>query len=390
MRRSWRNLPTHQNWWEDQLFVTALNYVTDNTYTHTLNVDTYPVQITPEYVVPGTIFLYIGTQSGHTRMLYRFGPSAQISMLYSTVPRTVRALGTEVFRPSTAPPVGKGGLVKFRWPYMQNNQWRLTAASAMRGYSLEQHQPTFPEQGEYFYQAVHRRVFGNLIDRDLDDMRTGIETLKAQFEARIAIVQNGYNFCRQNDCSPGSAGYEDWSTPSRDGRTRETIQQLNGLLQASQDPRVRQLWNSTASTYVLEVDAGFSLRWSNLVSVFQTQATSFDPNAPVANRWGVQSVDHFRIESEHPYANSIDVNWNLRVPNGQNIQLVFDLFDLEDRYDYVTITDAQGRSTRFTGSHAGGLVTPTIEGGGLITINFNTDSSVVRQGFRVQRIDLVP
>ncbi len=388
VRPSWVNLPTHANWWEDQLFLAAVNYVANNTYTHTLRVDTYPTQINPTYLAPGSVYLTISGDSGHTRIFYGFGPNARLTLLSSTVPRRVRPLYEENFRVSVNAAQGAGGIVRFLWPYKQDGRWRLRSPSEMSGYSLEQYASDFSQPNEYFYQAVIRKIFPSESDRDYRDVAAGIESFTQAIQARIAIVESGYLFCKENNCEPGTSNYEDWSTPSRDSRIRETLLQLLRTIQSTRDQRALDLWTQTSREAVFQIGPQLKLDWLSLVHVFKNNLYGYDPIEPIPKRWGVQTLDQYIVETENPYQNSADRTWLLYIPEGFAVKLHFERFDLESGYDFLVIKDITGRTLRYTG-RIPNLVTDEFSGGGVLNFHFTSDSTEVRTGFKLINLELV-
>ncbi|MCB0394454.1 MAG: hypothetical protein KDD25_07835, partial [Bdellovibrionales bacterium] len=66
MKNIWKDLPTSSEWHQDKLFLTALDYVLDNTYTHSIYKDSYPIEINRDAVIPGAHDLNLhSTDTGH-------------------------------------------------------------------------------------------------------------------------------------------------------------------------------------------------------------------------------------------------------------------------------------------------------------------------------------
>lgn len=388
VRPAWAGLPTHADWWQDQLFLAAINYLADNTYTHTLNKDTYPVAIDSTRVTSGAVYLTISGSSGHTRIFYEFGPSTKMTLLSSTIPKRVRPLFTENFRVSSNAAQGRGGVVKFLWPYKQANVWRLTEAEDMPGYSLEQYANDFQADNEYFYQAVQRRVFPDVVERDYHDMLAGVETAVLQIEQRLQVVQEGYEFCRQNDCAHGSDNYENWSTPSRDGRLYEVIMQISDLANYSLDPRVQDIWNDLLFHRRVSITEGLSLSWSQFLNIIKSKQYSSDPNTSLSRRWGVQDLDNFSIATDDPYQDRMDSYWYVHVPEGQRAKFYFSRFSTESHYDNLYISSGNEQRLTLSGN-LGEFLSSEILSNGLVEFRFKTDTSVVGSGFILDRIDII-
>src|SRR5512139_3355541 len=60
----WGRLPTHPEWHKDARFRAALLHMLVETTTRTLPLDTYPVRISPDSVIPGTGFYVTESHSG--------------------------------------------------------------------------------------------------------------------------------------------------------------------------------------------------------------------------------------------------------------------------------------------------------------------------------------
>ena len=102
-RNAWGELGTHDNWFEDSLFLAALNYVLDHTYTHSLMGDLYPVEINKNYITPGAVFLNLFNQrTGHAELITNFvfenTHPTPLRVISSTVPRAIRILPEQGFR----------------------------------------------------------------------------------------------------------------------------------------------------------------------------------------------------------------------------------------------------------------------------------------------------
>ncbi len=95
------------------------------------------------------------------------------------------------------------------------------------------------------------------------------------------------------------------------------------------------------------------------------------------------------IESAHPYANSFKQDFVVEAPaNAKYIRVVFSKVELEDRYDYVKIVDAQGNEVdNITGVREN--VASSFAAGNKVTLKFSTDSSEVRWGFAVAKVQAV-
>ena len=87
------------------------------------------------------------------------------------------------------------------------------------------------------------------------------------------------------------------------------------------------------------------------------------------------------VESDHDYTNNHHQSWTINgSPSASQMLVVFERFELETGYDYVTITDGDGgQRTRRTGNlrHAEVLIQ-----GNEVVLTLDTDYSVTDWGFR--------
>ena len=99
------------------------------------------------------------------------------------------------------------------------------------------------------------------------------------------------------------------------------------------------------------------------------------------------------IESAHPYGSDEDLTWVLKVKeDAKFIRLVFSRFELERKYDYLTISDARGTIV----DNMTGVLIPdeSIRSwygeGNELHINFTSDSSLEKWGFQVIGYQYIP
>ncbi|MCB0393627.1 MAG: hypothetical protein KDD25_03675, partial [Bdellovibrionales bacterium] len=247
MKSSWRNLPTSNNWQDDELFRTALDYVLDNTFTHSLFDDSYPVKIDSTSLIQGTHHLDLySTNTGHTIVLSDVNPFApSIRVVYSNVPRRVRSLYEYSYWYSRQPAAGKGGFLRILWPVHSGGRLVLASKSSMPFFSNEQYAPGFLRDGRTFDKEVLFRINPN--SDPIQSLSIALKDIEDQFKSRVDVVTDGYHFCVElnNDCSNGSEGWEVWSTPSRDRRVRDFILRANDIYSAAPDePELHLIWNT--------------------------------------------------------------------------------------------------------------------------------------------------
>ena len=292
--KKWQKLPRSQNWWEDRAFLAALDYLLDNTYTHSLISDSYPIQISTDSMLPGVHHLDIRPHSGHTLLLVKtnFTEDAEtLTLIYSNVPRMVRELYQSGYWYETQPEnFRKGGFVRMRWLEKVSKKWQLVQASKHPYYSLEQYQPEFMQDSEEFYDAVQSKL-NAFQNSPIGKAKRLIHQIVKNLYNRQHIVVTGQVACKVSQCQPGDENYEAWSTPSRDARILEAILKIELNLNQLQDPTLWSLWNElmaeTLTIYYDEVqDVRVEKEFSTIIFNFKNNLISHDPRDSTFKRWG--------------------------------------------------------------------------------------------------------
>ncbi len=291
MQRSWRNLPTHEEWHKDRRFMAGLNYLLNMTYTHSLMADSYPIAINQEAFLAGTHFLNLGTQSGHTQLMVEVvtsGNQLPVYLVQSTVPRELRTLDRSplawIFQPNSPKTMG---FLKIRWPKKQNQSWSFVASAQMPHYSVEQYDENFSGKEGHYGLAFLKRL--NPEFSVFTQLQEALSNLKNLFLSRQEVVQKGYEFCQKTDCSPGSVAYDNWSTPSRDLRILENLTSIQNFVNTFSeiDPRLIELWKqSLAEDYLTEDGQSYSL--NALKYTWDNQLYNSDPRLAPEVRWALK------------------------------------------------------------------------------------------------------
>lgn len=283
-KEAWRELPVAEQWHQDQRFRAALEYLMKMTYTHTLELDTYPVLISTEYLVPGAIHLSLYGESGHAMIVKRVDPSVApyIFLISSTVPRSVRELSPSGFWSATLIKEGEG-FRRFAWPH-------LSKKSDTPGYSNQQYELSFLRGHMSFAQAVLSR-FGVQFNIEAR-MNDGVTSLRAALGERLALVQAAQEKCAPGTeggaCQEGTRAYENLSTFSRDKRLRELILQLELLYSECRFRLLKgceETWNRELASNVVLSDRSV-MRLKDLVPVWSLGLYQSDPNVSEHARWG--------------------------------------------------------------------------------------------------------
>ncbi len=288
-RNAWSQLPTHEEWQQDQLFKAALNYVLDNTYTHSLWKDSYSIHISASTLIPGSYHLNMFGDTGHT-MLYASNIENNIKLIYSDVPRAIRRLYSTSFD-SDKPSPNKMGFLKMRWPIKTQNGWTLKARTEMPYYSLNQY------SDELVNNLMENYTYGFLLAMGFNPSPANyyydiLVSIWYGFDDRQGIVTTGFEFCSANDCSPGTANYAAHSTPARDRRILTKIQKAKKIVEdfGANDPDVKYYWDDYLS-WEMGIDVGNNQithkTMADLTAIWEAQTYSYDPRDTIHKRWGI-------------------------------------------------------------------------------------------------------
>lgn len=293
MRKKWEGLASSRAgaWYEDQLFLQALNYVMDMTSTRTvMNTDGFPVSITKKGLQAGSFIVSQTNGSGHMRTItqnYYDDPSSLPIFTYSsTAPREVRPLYKEAFIDQAWPIRKTREIMAFRWPVVSRNSWTLKAKESDPRYSQEQFDASL--QGKYysFVQFVLSRVHPDYDPNSL--VTTGVTDIVNYTNIRIKIVRDGYAYCRNHDCRQGTQAWEDWSTPNRDAKYLLKYNEIEDLVRTF-DPMYPGLytnWKDSLDSTIVDVE-GYPLTLTKLRSLFERKLISSNPSDPILKRWGL-------------------------------------------------------------------------------------------------------
>ena len=295
MKRSWVKLPRHKNWWQDHLFRTALNYVLNNTYTHSLWKDSYPVAMDKNNFVPGIWYLSKNRSSGHVEIVQTIDRSEENYRIYiidSTVPRDVKRLFRQTLWHRTQPHPERAGFMAMRWPVKKDfERWDLIKKDEMFRFSKEQYQPDFMRDQPYFNLAVLK----NIGSKDwspvlqLSDLGHNIYTT---FLHRLLAVEQGYNYCviQGKDCSKGTWGWNSHSTPSRDWGIKTKISTLMDIYKKNQsNPQIKNTWREVLDQ-TFEVSTKrrtYETSFEHTMTSLQKGKISYDPNDSIEARWNL-------------------------------------------------------------------------------------------------------
>ena len=117
--------------------------------------------------------------------------------------------------------------------------------------------------------------------------------LRDRLQDRIKMVEDGFAFCQNNNCAPGSRGDDDWSTPSRDGRLlqlHDTINLSLDLIFAAEGAPGIEVAKNKLATFAREqsfVIDGETFSMLSVVTALVHRLTKSDPRVSIKERWGL-------------------------------------------------------------------------------------------------------
>ena len=109
-------------------------------------------------------------------------------------------------------------------------------------------------------------------------------------------------------------------------------------------------------------------------------------SGPQAGKWvSVKLSDIF--ESAHPYTNNLNIPKTITYPGAKFIRLKIAQYDFETGYDYLRIADKSGVALEKVTGRGANYTSDYVEGD-TINVNFVTDRSVTRWGFKIDEIEV--
>lgn len=288
MVKSWKKLPTHETWHKDKLFMKALNYLMNNTYTHSVWKDSYPIQIAKETLLEGTFFLNLEDVSGHVRIVAQtnFASLTEIPLIMraSTVPRGLRRLSEEVFLNFERPLIKNSGFRAMRWAVKDGRKFELKSSKSHSSYGLNQYDDDFIGEGESFALGVFKAVRPDFSKEIL--INAGLKDVLETLDFRKSVVLEGYEACLVLDCSPGTAAYDAYSTPSRDSKITKLFKSLDQLVDSLSlvFPKIKERWREALKKEKFTV-LGTTIDMDQARYMFKEGQVSFDPRDALNARW---------------------------------------------------------------------------------------------------------
>jgi hypothetical protein len=288
--RDWRYISKAESWYEDKLFLTALNHVMRLASTRTIKLDSYPVALTKMGLRVGAFLLTESESSNHVKIIsenyYDDPTELPIYTLASTVPRKVRYLVREVVTDQGWPRRGVKTFLKFRWPVINNSGVYLREESAHKDYSQEQFDELLKEGEPVFIKFLLGRLKNTYDPAKLITM--ALDDIGEYIKQRIKVVEEGYEFCRVNNCAPGTANWESWSTPSRDKKLKakyKNIDLLTSQFEAISPGLVEKWKTAQVDTKVSILQYQLSLK--SIRYLLESGKASSEPSDSIEKRWGI-------------------------------------------------------------------------------------------------------
>jgi len=229
----WGRLPTHSEWYSDLRFRKVLLHMLAETTTRTLPLDTYPIRIVPDAVLPGTPFFVTESHSGVVGRVVLDGSHVHpLQTWEATIPAKVQKLNRRNFFTPRPESTIYSGLVRFRWPVFQKGQWEYLTVREHPYYSEEQYASDFYDGYADYVEAVARRI--DPADyHPREKAKKVIETMTHYLQERVLIVSEGFKRCHKGACPEGSTLWEDYSTPSRDGMIILWMDHLHQIIESN-------------------------------------------------------------------------------------------------------------------------------------------------------------
>jgi hypothetical protein len=275
-------------------FQRALHDINNATDSKTLFRDLYPVKLSTNNLVPGTVFVNAAQASGHAEWIAKTNynsNNAIITFYASTVPQQVRDFLVYPFMKVKWPEKNKNGFMRFRWPVQNTIGITQMPAESMQGYSLEQYAA---EKDINFDDFVVSRIIGHPQD-GLQKLQILASSLSERIENRISVVDEGYKNCGGGKCKPESLMFYNHSTYSRDGAILFLIQGIFELLYSNRyklnvdDQMAGQMtlrWSQLQTEITFSIQSK-TLTLGQIVNIWNEAKFSSDPNEAPPRRWGL-------------------------------------------------------------------------------------------------------
>ena len=288
----WRHLPTDPEWDRDERFLAALFYLFPRTWTGALPFDTYPVRISPDSVIPGTLFLVSESHTGIVGHVSRDGSHVHpLQAWESSLPVRIQKLTLRYFFSVRPGRRAGSGLVKFRWPVHDNGEWKYLPVKEHPFYSEEQYDAVFCHGSADFMGAVARRI-APVEDPPMEKLTSVMETITRLLRERVPIVLEGYQNCENGSCPEGSEAFEIYSTHGRDEMIVSLMDHLARIIESNHfDPKMAK---GMMEAIPIKISENQSVTFNQ---VYQNHLwLSHDPRDSIEARWGLKKCEMIHEE----------------------------------------------------------------------------------------------
>jgi len=285
--KNWKHLPTHSEWHQDKRFRAALLYLISETWTGTLPRDTYPIRISPDSITPGTLLSMAKSHVGIVGHVCLDGSQAHpLQTWESMLPVKIRKLSLREFFSPKPEPTHPLGLVKFRWPILENGEWKYLSGKEHPFYSEEQYNPAFYKRYTDFVEAVAKRIDPTDYD-PMEKMSKVVDTTTRFLRDRVPIVVEGYQQCVRGGCTEGSDLWEIHNTLSRDGMITLLMDHLSRIIESN------HLDNDVTEKMMKAISIDISKNRSiTFYDVYQNCSwLSPHPKDSIEARWGLKKCE---------------------------------------------------------------------------------------------------
>lgn len=300
----WKNLDYNSDWRKDERFKIALRYILENSYTHSLLQDLYPVAINTEYLAPGGVHVFLHGNTGHTQPIVTLGPSTEcpdtkgcLLSVWANLPpsdyvrKSMLNLGEQVTDPKL------GGFLRYRWPLLTEQGWVLIEGIKLPGYSTEQYE--LPPMDVFNYRTWLYNRLGLATDAITIAKLKGFEMVQ-NLELRLSVTTLGHFICHMQICPVNSDLYEMYSTPTRDKRLLLLQQEYFELLKSidTTDPAWEHYYDRIGRGVIIynivvgKTDWGLEAR-DIIHSQELMKAIISDPQVDFFKRWGVHELSNY-------------------------------------------------------------------------------------------------
>ena len=310
---NWGHLPTHSEWHKDIRFRKALLYMLSETTTRTLPLDTYPLRIDTDSVTPGTVFFVTESHSGIIGHVILDGSHAHpLQTWEATVPAKLQKMSQKNFLSPRPESTIYSGLVKFRWPLLQNGKWKYLSVKEHPFYSLEQYSSTFYEGYTDFVEAVANRIDPTLYD-PWNKVEKLLENITSFLRTRIPIVFIGHERCHGGGCPEGSELWEIHSTPGRDGMVILLMDHLHQVIESNHLDR--DLIKEKMEAILFPIGKNLMIDFYHLYQNYLW--LSPQPEDSIEARWGLRKCEMilFQVRDAKKSIAFIESTYRKRDPN---------------------------------------------------------------------------